>query len=218
MNFVPLAPSLSFLRWLTLGCIATAVFTPRSGAQPPAWPDDRYVVNGCYLSTAVYLEKLREHHPDVAARAENVRLTSGRMHTIAVVHWGRETYLRDMFLGIASVKGDVQRSFDEAVSLWRHKGRNHGHRERTAFTSAERWHEVEAAARWMSALHPQIIQVFSARGPIPVLCWTTADGKLALYEPSVGTAVGVTRRTPLAVATELFGSPTAAISLEPVSG
>lgn len=218
MNFVPLAPSLSFFRWLMLGCLAVGVFTLRSPAQPPAWPDARYVVNGCYPSTAVYLTKLREHHPDVAARAENVRLTSGRMHTIAVVHWGRETYLRDMFIGIASVKGDVQRSFDEAVSQWRRNGGHHGQRERTGFTSAERWREVQAAAQWMAVLHPQIIQVFSARGPIPVLWWTTADGELALYEPSVGTAVGVTRRTPLAVATELFGSPTAAISLEPVSG
>jgi hypothetical protein len=210
MNFVvPLAPSFSSFAWITFGCLATIVLTPHTRAQPPAWPDAQYIANGCYLSTAVYLAKLREHYPDVTARAETVRLTSGKMHTIAVVEWGHKTYLRDMFIGIASMKGDVQRSFDEALSRWLHNRGQHGRRERNTFTSDERWLEIESAARWIAALRPQVIQVFSGRGPIPVLWWTTARGELALYEPSVGTAVGFTRRAPLEVATELFGRPSA---------
>jgi hypothetical protein len=214
MNFAfSLAPSLTSFTWRTLGCLATFVIAPRSRAQPPAWPDAHHVANGCYLSTTVYLANLHEQYPDVVARAENVRLSSGRMHTIAVVHWGAKTYLRDMFIGIAAVKGDTQCSFDAALSEWRYNGGRHGHRQRTVSTSAERWLDVRAAAQWMAALQPQIIQVFSAHGPIPVLWWTTADGELALYEPSVGTAVGHSRRAPLEVATELFGAPSAVTGL-----
>ena len=206
MNFAfPSPSSFSAFASLALGCLASAVLAPKSRAQPPAWPDAQPVANGCYISTEVYLARLREQFPEISAHPETVLLPTGQQHTIAVVQWGRHTYLRDMFIGIAPVQHGVQRSFEAALVAWHARGGRHGYAERIVSNSAERWVEVQAAAQLLAARQPQIIPVCSAHGPIPVLCWTTPDGELALYEPSVGTAVGLTRRAPAEVAAELFG-------------
>jgi hypothetical protein len=202
--FLP-APAVLSLVWLALGCAVSVVFAAQSRAQPPLWPDEHPVANGCYISTVVYLAKLRAQHPDVTARAETVRLPTGQQHTIAVVEWGTDVYLRDTFMGVTPARQDVQRSFEAAFAAWRATGNRHDYRPRTISSHAERWRDVEAAAEQLAAHCPQIVPVFSSRGPIPVLCWTTPDGELALYEPGTGTAVGLTRRTPHEVATDLFG-------------
>lgn len=194
--------------------LAAAAFVPSSRGQPPAWPDTAFVANGCYISTAAYLARLRAEYPTVVARAESVRLPSGRWHTIAVVAWERRTYLRDMYIGVAPARGDVQRSYDRALSTWRARGGRHGYSERVACSVAERRAEVEAAAHLLATERTEIVSVLSNRGPTPVLAWTTAAGELALYEPTTGTAVGLTKRSPLEVAQELYG-PRGPLALTP---
>ncbi|MCX6952691.1 MAG: hypothetical protein NTV51_11085 [Verrucomicrobia bacterium] len=173
-----------------LAGLAAVTFAADVRGQPPAWPDARVVKNGCYVSTAAYLARLRAEHPAVVARAENVRLPNGRWHTIALVEWERRTYLRDLYLGVAPASGDVQRSFDRAVAAWRARGGSHGYRDEALTSAAACRAEVEAAARLLAGEPTQIVAVLSARGPIPVLIWQTAGGECAFYEPNTGTAVG----------------------------
>ena len=99
----------------------------------------------------------------------------------------------------------MQRSFDEALAEWRARGGRHPYQERHVSTSAERHAEVAAAAELLAGQHPEIIALAGRAGAIPVLSWTTPAGELALYEPSRGTAVGLTQRAPRAVAMQIFG-------------
>jgi hypothetical protein len=179
--------------------------------RPPAWPDDRYVANGCYISTQVYLARLREAYPGVEARPGHVRFPSGQGHTVAVVEWRGKTFFRDIYLGVAEVTGDLQRSYDATANRWRARGGRHDYSERTTATLRARVQEVELAARLLAFLHPQILSVPSARGSLPVLSWTEPDGTLALYEPTTGTAFGRTTRHPLEIATSLFGTAQPAV-------
>ncbi len=110
-----------------------------------------------------------------------------------------------MYIGVAPARGDVQLSYDRALSTWRAKGGRHGYSERMARSAAERRAEVETAAHLLATERAEIVSVLSNRGPIPVLAWKTAAGELALYEPTTGTAVGLTNRSPLEVAQELYG-------------
>lgn len=214
MEFIALRGSSFSVTAAALAGLAAATFVPSSHGQPPAWPDTACVANGCYVSTAAYLARLRAAYPTVVARAESVRLPSGRWHTVAVVAWERRTYLRDMYIGVAPAHGDVQRSYDRALSMWRAQGGRHGYRERVARSAAERRADVETAAHLLGTEQTEIVSVLSNRGPIPVLAWKTAEGELALYEPTTGTAVGLTKRSPLEVAQELYG-PRGPLALRP---
>ena len=190
MKFARTAPrkmtsliALSFLA--TAGVASTAI-----PSDPPWLPDQHYVANGCYISAMTYIANLLQRYPNVEARTANVVLPSGKLHTVAIVRWENRLYLRDMYIAVAEIRNDLQQSFETALRAWHEKGGRDYYPERRPRSTEERRKEVELAARLLRFAKPQMTYVRSSTGPVKVLWWTTSEGDLAVYEPSVGTAVG----------------------------
>ncbi len=198
-----LATVLPFL--LVLGAV-TAVRGEgtHTDPRPPWWPDDRYVANGCYPSTAAYLQKLRQTFPGVVARAATVRLPSGARHTIAVVRWRHRNFGRDLFIGVFPIHAGVQEGFDRALARWTASGGRHGFEPSPTATAVERAQAIQAVAALVAEARPRILCVPVRDGVAEVLTWLTPEGELALYEPTVGTAVGPASFDPTTVARQLL--------------
>jgi len=194
--------ALPIVSLLVLGSVSMANGEP----SPPWLPDDCYVANGCYLSAIAYIAKLQKLHPGVEARPITVRFASGKLHTVAAVRWENRMFLRDMYIGIAPLGDDSQLSFDTALAAWKEKQGQHAYPERRPRSRTERKREVELAAKLIAFIKPQIIVADSPSGRVSVLWWRTAEGKLGLYEPSLGTAVGESSRPPATVAQQLLAA------------
>jgi hypothetical protein len=189
-RFAGATPGRMFSRF-ALSFVATAA-AAASGLPPaPPWFRDRqYVANGCYISATAYLVNLRQHYPDVKGRTENVLLPSGKPHTVAVIQWGERLFLRDMFIAVVEIQGNVQHSFECALRSWNEEGGPDYYPERRPRSPEQRQKEVELAATLLRFAKPQVTHIPSSIGPVKVLWWKTSEGDLAVYEPSVGTAVG----------------------------
>jgi hypothetical protein len=198
--------ALSLFSLLALGVISTSHAAPPGDDTPPWLPDQHYVAKGCYLSAIAYIAKLQQLYPDAEARTLTVRLPSGLLHTIVAVRWKTCSFLRDMYIGVAPLGEDAQLSFDAAITTWKTQSGQHAYPERQPHSRAERKREVELAAKLISFAKPQIIRVESPNGIVSVLHWQMSDGKLGLYEPLLGTAVGCSSQPPSIVARQLLGA------------
>jgi hypothetical protein len=173
---------------------------------PPWLPDREIVANGCYISATVYIRELSARFPGARAKTVTVRLPDGSGHTVAQVEWGERTFLRDMYIGVAPVDGDMQASFLRALHEWRIRGGAHPFSNRQPRGRSELRQEVKRARRLLADESSAVLHLQTKQGPRHLLCWKTAEGRLAIYDPARGTAVGFTQRSPDKVALELLAS------------
>ncbi len=169
---------------------------PAKEGSPPWWPDKIYAANGCFLSASAYVARLVSTYPAAKASTQTVEIPSCRGHTIAVVSWNGVKYGRDQYIGVFKIgDGDPQASFEAALRRWRQEKRTHPYPERRPHSMAERRAEVLLARSIMAFAKTELLPVNTPTGVVTVLTWRTPTGELAIYEPTLGTAVGSTAGT-----------------------
>jgi len=77
-------------------------------SAPPDFPDAIHVPNGCYISTAAFLVKFSAAFPSELAVPLTIEPNEyPGPHTVALVSWQNQWWLRDEFLGVFSLNQPV---------------------------------------------------------------------------------------------------------------
>ncbi len=171
-------------------------------AAPPHQPDAVHVPEGCYISTVAYLGRFAVEFPGEWGAPFTAFLASNRWHhTVALVTWRGEWWLRDEFLGAIRMNLPVA-SRAVTAPVARHAEATLG-RVASQLSRAQRariavigrrfdaTHEVAKAAKLLP--FPGEVFLVSSHGrEIPLLFFRPAPGCIAVYDPHFGTAVAET--------------------------
>lgn len=174
-------------------------------AAPPHHPDTVHVPEGCYVSTVAYLARFSAEFPADWGAPFTAFLASNRWHhTVALVTWRGEWWLRDEFLGVRrlnlpvaspAISETVARRAEAAI------GRMASQVSRTLRARiagvGRRFDAAQEVAK-AAALLPSPGEVFlvsSLDREIPVLFFRPCPGSIALYDPNFGTATAETAAT-----------------------
>ncbi|MDP3073101.1 MAG: hypothetical protein Q8N18_22600 [Opitutaceae bacterium] len=175
-------------------------------ATPPDFPDTTHVREGCYISSVAYVARFAAEFPGEfgAPCSVHPRIYPKR-HTVALVTWAGEWWLRDEFAGVMRL--NLPAASREITETVRRRAEVTLDRRVRGLTSSERArilslglhgsrtldaaHEIAEAARllpYASALY----RVESNGREIPVLFFRPSPGWIALYDPHFGTATAET--------------------------
>jgi hypothetical protein len=174
---------------------------------PPVFPDIAHVANGCYLSAVVYLAKFTAAFPAERGEPAPFVLPNGdgvnRAHTLAVISWRGEWWVRDEYFGVVALGCSTARPWDPrwaqqradagfrlvADRLRRQGGEVRRETAPTArnLTPAWRWAELSAARRLLP-FPAEIYELRSGPRSIPFLYFRTGGDGFAVYDPAIGTA------------------------------
>jgi len=185
---------------------ARAITAP---ATPPEFPDTTHVHEGCYISSVAYLARFAAEFPgEFGAPCSVHPRIYPRPHTVALLTWAGEWWLRDEFAGVMrlnlpvasreiteTVRRRAELMLDRRVRRLSPADRErilslglHGRR------AVDASYEIAQAARLLpfaSALY----RVKSDGREIPVLFFRPGPGRIALYDPQFGTATAETAGT-----------------------
>lgn len=198
------AVALAFMLIATLLIPAARAGTAPS--TPPDFPDTTHVREGCYVSSVAYVAKFAAEFPGEFGAPCSVHPSIyPRRHTVALVTWAGEWWLRDEFAGVVRLNLAVaSREITETVrrraevTLDR-RVRGLSSSERTRILSlglhgkraVDAAHEVAQAARLLPYASARYRVESNGRG-IPVLFFRPSPRCIALYDPQFGTATAET--------------------------
>lgn len=171
--------------------IILSITAANTHAAPDALPDAQHVANGCYISAVVYISKSR------TGRTEIVTLPSGQQHSVAVLTMDGIDYLRDEFIGVHRIAGDVQRTYSRALKRWLKTATPEQIAQQANEVIPHKLEQRRGEVARAKALlgGGEIVQV----GDRVALVWSPSAGVLAAYEPQIGTLVAETK-APSAIA------------------
>ncbi len=196
-----LLPALLFV---CLASLPSAFAARRVEGLPPAdFADEVHVPNGCYLSAVTFLRKFTAAYP--AEQGRVVGFTPAGWsggHFVAVVTWQGKWWVRDEYFGVFATKLAVgvendEEKFRQAVAAsFNRYTQDYLKRSRlpsipwdpSKLTSAQRVQGVTAAAGVLP-FASELFWVKSGKTERPFLFFRPADGQIAVYEPSSGTAL-----------------------------
>ncbi len=188
-------------------CLASlpSVFAARrvEGLPPADFVDEVHVPNGCYLSAVTFLRKFSAAYP--AEHGRVIGFTPAGWsggHFVAVVTWQGKWWVRDEYFGVfpANLAVGVQKeeeqfrqavaaSFNRYTQEYLKRGRLPSIPwDPRKLTSAQRVQGVNAAAGILP-FESELFWVKSGKTERPFLFFRPADGQIAVYEPSNGTAL-----------------------------
>lgn len=200
-----------------------------AAATPPAFPDAGHVPNGCYLSTTAYLTRFAAEFP--AERAVPVAMSPrgfGGRHTVALLTWRGEWWVRDEYFGVLALNRTVAGNPDPAaLTRWAAlllakyavtevKAGRRDYAPTAPETLPAR--ELAALVRAAAAALPRASEILWVHGggeAVPFLFFRPSAGVIAVYNPLHGTATAETELTDGGTVVGLiaakFGYPVAAV-------
>lgn len=181
---------------------------------PPAFPDTVHVANGCFISALLYLARFTAAFPTERAESAAVMLPNAdgnlKPHTLAVVSWHGQWWVRDEYYGVFRLAASsaqpwkprrlVARAAEELPRLaWRAGDVAERRRQEQAVKelqgeSALAWRlaQLEQAKRLLPV--PSEIRWCRTAGPDqPFLYFRLQQDDFGVYDPAIGTA---TARSP----------------------
>jgi hypothetical protein len=175
-------------------------------AAPPHHPDAVHLPEGCYLSSLAYLAKFAAEFPAEQGTVHTAFLPAKPgHHTVALMTWRGEWWLRDAFLGVirlrvpATVRADADNLARRvAVTLEQQVSRlTPNRRDRVARAGEDAERRIDAARAVADAARllpgPSTVFLVAADGRnIPVLFFRHGSGSVALYDPEIGTGAAET--------------------------
>lgn len=198
------AAALAFV--LTSAFLAVAASANPAPSSPPRFPDAIHVREGCFISSVAYLAKFEAEFPGEfgAPVAVHPRIYP-TPHTVALVTWAGEWWLRDEFVGVlrlnmpvvareitVDVKDRAEKALDRRVRSLSAKDRagilSPGLHERGAVDAAR---EVDAAEK-LIPFAVERFHIMSGGRETPVLFFRPSPGKIAVYDARFGTAAAET--------------------------
>ncbi|MBL9199047.1 MAG: hypothetical protein JNL39_01020 [Opitutaceae bacterium] len=198
------APRL-MLRVLAFALMLTPAHLPAAQpgpSSPPDYPDALHLPEGCLISTLAYLATFAAEFPgEQRAPFTTLLPHNGQHHTVALVTWAGEWWLRDEFLGVIPLKVSAG-SGDHMERATQAAGAVLG-REAKRLTLAQRRH-IAAAGGGLDATQavahaarllpvPADVYVVTSGGrEFPLLFFRPSPGAIAVYDPRHGTAVAET--------------------------
>ncbi len=174
--------------------------------DPPAYPDQEHVANGCYVSTFNFLARFRAEFPGERGGPALVTLRNAdgtrRSHTIALVSWQGEWWGRDEFFGVFALERSVAAHPDpeelagragamlekQAAKLIRAAKASRPSAPAAEMPSEQRIREVTTAVRMVPA-RATVFWVKSGRSEVPVAFFRPTDRQIAVYDPLRGTSL-----------------------------
>lgn len=172
---------------------------------PPVYADTAHVLNGCHISSLVYLARFLAAFPQKKASPLLVTIRNAdgvtRPHTIALLTWrgqwwGRDEYFGVFPLGLAAGRGvvtdtvarEAERALDQHSDLIAaDRTRKLPGLAPARLSVARRGQEV-ALARKLLPLPARQFWVRCGDAEIPLLFFRPAPGCIAVYDPLHGTA------------------------------
>jgi hypothetical protein len=194
-----LAVALAFMFTATL--VSPAARATNAPSAPPDFPDTTHVREGCYLSAVAYLARFAAEFPGEFGAPCSVHPSIyPRRHTVALVTWAGEWWLRDEFAGMVRLNLAVaSREITETVRRRaetrldrRVRGLSPSERTRILSLGLHGHRTVDAAREIAHAerLLPYAstrYRIESNGREIPVLFFRPGPGRIALYDPELGT-------------------------------
>ena len=190
----------------TAALLSPAARATTAPATPPDFPDTTHVREGCYISSVAYLARFAAEFPGEFGAPCSVHPSIyPRRHTVALVTWAGEWWLRDEFAGVVRLNLPVaSREITETV---RRRAETRLDRRVRGLSSADHArilslglhgnrtinpaHEVAQAARLLP--YESTRYRVECRGrESPVLFFRPSPGWIALYDPQFGTATAET--------------------------
>ncbi len=173
---------------------------------PPDFPDTTHVREGCFISSVAYLAKFAAEFPGEYGAPVSVHpRIYPTPHTVALVTWAGEWWLRDEFVGVFRLNLPVaSREITESV---RHRAevaldrrvRGLSRQERESILSlglhgnraVDAAREVAAAAN-LIPFDGEHFRIVSGGREVPVLFFRPSPGRIAVYDANFGTASAAT--------------------------
>lgn len=173
-------------------CLCAANSTsarPMSDDMPPLLRCDdlNTVYEACGVDADVYLDTFLKQHPGETGSLASVGLHDGRRHMIVVVTFKGQQFGRDGVVGVFPIDGDVQRAFDRQVAKWSRTGQ-----ESVDVPQPRTREELDRGIATVESRlggRSQRFRITVGRDEYDVLAWVTSDGRQALYNPKIGTAM-----------------------------
>jgi hypothetical protein len=231
--------ALAFMAFITLLPLPAAPASDRtessiagpgtSPASPPVYQDSDHVSQGCYISTVVYLAKFLAAFPGEFGSPVTIHPKPyPTPHTIALVTWRNEWWLRDEFLGVIRLNLPVTTlevtahvtNHAEATLERRALHLSQNVRARIASFGArngggvDAFREISQAAKLLP-FTSELFRIESRGQKIPLLFFRPRPGYIAVYNPVFGTATAETEVTSSIKVVELvaerLGYPVASV-------
>jgi hypothetical protein len=172
---------------------------------PPAYSDAAHVLNGCAISTMVYVSRFVAEHPSETARLLVVRIRNSdgitRPHTMALLTWRQRWWGRDEYFGVFPLDLAVKNGVvtDDVVACAERRLDRHSDerakdphlalpRPPPSHLSADQRAREVALARTLLPFASECFWVRCADAEIPLLFFRPAPGQIAVYDPLTGTA------------------------------
>ncbi len=190
----------------TAALLSPAARATTAPATPPDFPDTTHVREGCYISSVAYLARFAAEFPgEFGAPCSVHPRIYPRRHTVALLTWAGEWWLRDEFAGVMRLNLPVaSREITETVRRRaevtldrRVRGLSASERARILSLGLHGNRAVDAArevalAAQLLPFASAVYHVESNGREIPVLFFRPSPGCIALYDPQFGTATAET--------------------------
>ncbi len=174
--------------------------------DPPVYPDDDHVTNGCYVSAIAFLARFQAEFPNERGKPAVITLRNAegarRAHTVALITWQGEWWGRDEYFGVFALGRSVAANPDpeqlagraetmlakHATKLIRAARAGRPSAPAAEMSSAQRMREVAAVAR-MVPVQTTVFWVKCGKSELPVVFFRPGDRQIAVYDPLHGTSV-----------------------------
>lgn len=200
-----LRASAAFL--LTVNALfVTAVAATESDREPPHFPDEVHVFNGCHLSTLSYLARFTAEYPAEQGQPLVLLMDNAdgikRPHTVSLISWQGSWWCRDEYFGVSplglrvSQNLSLARISSRAGSVLKKHFRAQMSKSSTvrpptvpATLSPEQTLREVSVASQKIPLPSTIYWVQTGRSEIPLVFFRPARDTIAVYHPTFGTCV-----------------------------
>ena len=171
--------------------------------DPPSYPDEIHVLNGCRLSTARYLERFRDAFPDEHGEVLNIRMPdAGQNHAVALVTWHGQLWCRDEYFGVFPLECSVEARprrpelADRAEDLLARQAARLIHKEgaprmrlaREPISAGQLLQEVALAVR-IIPFPTTLFWIRSGDLEVPLIFFRPTSERVAVYDPLHGTCL-----------------------------
>lgn len=169
---------------------------------PPAFPDAVHVREGCFVSSLAYVARFCREHPDERAQLLTVHpVNFNGPHTIALLSWRGQWWGRDEYSGVFPLRCEVRRDLDLArlasradaalrsvASRHLREGRIHGADLGPRRLGVPEREADVARAAGLLPVASTVVRVRCGREDLPFLFFQPESGRIAVYDPAIGTA------------------------------